>query len=225
LIVCDDADVALAARIGFQNIATHAGQGCVLTTRHLVANEVRDAYLERVRAIAAATVVGDPQDPQTAVGPLIRESARARVESAVADARELGAEVVVGGDRPEVGLGGFFYNPTILDGVDNAWPVAQEEIFGPVGVVIGFDTDDEAVALANDSAFGLAGHVVSAQSGRAFEIASRLRTGMVDLNGGPGFTNPGVPFGGYKQSGLGRENGSEGLDEFTQLKTIKYPAG
>ncbi|WP_326835381.1 aldehyde dehydrogenase family protein [Amycolatopsis rhabdoformis] len=225
LIVCDDANIALAARIGFQNIATHAGQGCVLTTRHLVANSVKDAYLERVRAIAGATVVGDPRDPKTGVGPLIREAARERVERAVAGALEQGATVVTGGERPDTGLGGFFYRPTILDGVENTWPVAQQEIFGPVGVVIGYDTDDEAVALANASDFGLAGHVVSAQSGRAFEIAARLKTGTVDLNGGPGFTNPGVPFGGYRQSGLGRENGTEGLDEFTQLKTIKYPAG
>jgi aldehyde dehydrogenase (NAD+) len=227
LVVRADADVELAARIGAQNITTHAGQGCALLTRHLVHHAVRDAYLERIAALLAEVRVGDPRDPSTGMGPLIRRTARDRVESYVAGARDAGAALVHGGDRPDglaPGLGGAFYQPTVLADVDNAWPVAQEEIFGPVGVVIGFGDDDEAVALANDSPYGLAGHVVSRDTGAAFAVACRLRTGSVDLNGGPGFTNPDVPFGGVKRSGLGRENGAEGLGEYTQLKTIKYAA-
>ncbi|MFC4948287.1 aldehyde dehydrogenase family protein [Pseudonocardia sp. GCM10023141] len=225
LIVRADADVELAARIGVQNITTHAGQGCALATRHLVHHRVRTAYLDRVRALLDATVVGDPWDAATGMGPLIRAAAVERVAGHVDRAVAAGATVVSGGERPVEAVGGFYYRPTILSDVDNSWPVAQQEIFGPVGVVIGFGDDDEAVAIANDSPYGLAGHVVSADAGGAFALACRLRTGTVDINGGPGYTNPGVPFGGYKRSGLGRENGSEGLDEYTQLKTIKYHGG
>jgi aldehyde dehydrogenase (NAD+) len=189
---------------------------------------VLDEYCTRIGALLGRTPVGDPRDPATGMGPLIRPAARDRVESYIAGAVDAGARIVCGATRPE-GLdrgldSGWFYLPTILAGVDNTWPVAREEIFGPVGVVIGFDTDDEAVALANDTPYGLAGHVVSHDTGRAFEIACRLRTGSVDLNGGPGHTNPDVPFGGVKRSGLGRENGVEGFGEYVQTKTIKYGA-
>jgi aldehyde dehydrogenase (NAD+) len=134
--------------------------------------------------------------------------------------------VVRGGARPELParLKGAYYLPTVLADVRNEWPVAQEEIFGPVVVVIEVADDDEAVAVANDSPYGLTGHVVGRDTAAAMEIAHRLRAGSIDLNGGPGYTNPAVPFGGWKRSGLGKENGPEGLDEYTQLKTIKYPA-
>ena len=225
LIVCADADLDLAARLGVQNITTHAGQGCVLATRHLVHASVRQDYLDRVRELLAHLVVGDPRDPRTAMGPLIRPAAVDRVAGYVDAALASGATAVAGGHRPDDGSPGFFYPPTVLSDVDNGWPVAREEIFGPVGVVIGFDDEDEAIAIANDSPYGLGGHIVSRQAGRAFELACRLRTGTVDINGGPGYTNPDVPFGGNRRSGLGRENGSEGLDEYTQLKTIKYHGG
>ena len=227
LIVRADADLEIAARAGAQSVTTHAGQGCVLTTRHLVHTSVRDEYLARVRALLEHAVVGDPRDPTTTVGPLIRASARDRVERYVAGALEQGATVVHGAARPAglpPHLAGAYYLPTVLADVDNAWPVAREEIFGPVAVVIEVADDDEAVAVANDSPYGLTGHVVGRDTAAAMELAYRLRTGSVDLNGGPGYTNPAVPFGGRKRSGLGRENGPEGLDEYTVLKTIKYPA-
>ncbi len=228
LIVRPDADLDLAARVGAASVTTHAGQGCALTTRHLVHVDVRTAYLERLAALLDRAVVGDPRAESTTVGPLIRSSARDRVESYVAGALERGATVVSGAARP-TGLparlfGGAYYRPTVLADVENSWPVAQEEIFGPVAVVIDVRDDDEAVAVANDSPYGLAGHVVSRDTAAAMDLATRLRTGSVDLNGGPGWTNPGVPFGGWKRSGLGRENGPEGLDEYTLLQTIKYPA-
>lgn len=225
LVVCADADLELAVRIGAQNITTHAGQGCVLATRHLVHNSVRDAYLDGLRQALAKVAIGAPRDPGTGMGPLIRDSAVARVEGYVDGAVRTGATVVTGAARPDDSPGGFFYLPTVLTDLDNSWPVARQEIFGPVAVVLGFDTEEEAVSIANDSPFGLAGHILSRDAGRAFELTCRLRTGTVDINGGPGYTNPDVPFGGYRRSGLGRENGTEGLDEYTQLKTIKYHAG
>ena len=228
LLVCADADLELAARIGAANVTTHAGQGCVLATRHLVHSSVLPEYLALLRATLDGVVVGVPRDPATGMGPLIRAAAVDRVARHVERAVRDGADVLTGGARPAGGsvpAGGFYYRPTVLTGVHNTWPVAREEIFGPVAVVIGFDTEAEAVELANNSAYGLAGHVLSRDAGRAFELACRLRTGTVDINGGPGYTNPDVPFGGRARSGLGRENGAEGLDEYTQLKTIKYHAG
>jgi aldehyde dehydrogenase (NAD+) len=224
LIVCDDADLGLAAAAGAKSVTHHAGQGCVHTTRHLVDRRVRDEYLERVAALIGDVVVGDPTEPATGMGPLIRPSAVERVAGYVDEARDNGARVVVGGSRGARG-GGYFYEPTILSDVDNGSRIAQDEVFGPVAVVIDTNGDDDAVHLANDSRYGLGGHVMSRDTARAFEIACRLRTGSVDINGGPGYTNPDVPFGGYKLSGVRRENGAEGLDEYTQLKTIKYHAG
>ena len=224
LIVCEDADLAIAAKAGAQSATFHAGQGCALTTRHLVHRTVLDRYLDLLVARIGAIRVGDPGDPATGMGPLIRESAVNRVEGYVHDARERGARVATGGSRGDHDRG-FFYEPTVLTDVSNAWPIAREEIFGPVAVVIAFGDEDEAIELANDSSYGLAGHVVSQDPARAFAMACRLRTGSVDINGGPGYTSPEVPFGGYKRSGVGRENGPQGLDEYTQFKTIKYHAG
>jgi aldehyde dehydrogenase (NAD+) len=225
LIVRHDADLELAAQLGVQSFTFHAGQGCALTTRHLVHRDLVDAYQERVVAMVSRMRVGDPADPDTQMGPLIRPVAVERTERYVAEAVTAGAEVLTGGRRPPAADAGFFYEPTLLGAVDNTWPVAREEVFGPVAVVIPFADDDEAIALANDSDYGLDGHVVSADAGAAFELATRLRTGGVSINGGAGWTNPAVPFGGYKRSGIGRENGEAGLDEYTQLKTIKYHAG
>jgi aldehyde dehydrogenase (NAD+) len=227
LIVRADADLELAARLGAASVTTHAGQGCVLTTRHLVHRSVRAEYLDRVATLLSKAVVGDPRDPATTMGPLIDAAARDRVEAYVAGALAQGASVVHGAARPAhlpAPLNGAYYLPTVLADVDNSWPVAREEIFGPVAVVIEVAHDDEAIAVANDSPYGLAGHIVGRDTAAAFALAGRLRAGSIDLNGGPGYTNPAVPFGGMKRSGLGRENGPEGLAEYTQLKTIKYPA-
>jgi aldehyde dehydrogenase (NAD+) len=224
LIVCQDADLQLAARAGAQSVTYHAGQGCALTTRHLVHRLVRDEYLERLTEQLSKVKVGDPTDAATGMGPLIRPAAVERVHGYVDEALRHGAELVVGGRTGPLPAG-YYYEPTVLANVDNSSRVAQEEIFGPVAVVIDVDNDDHAIELANNSRYGLAGHVVAKDTGRAFGIACRLRAGSIDINGGPGYTNPDVPFGGYKNSGVGRENGVEGIDEYTQLKTIKYHAG
>jgi aldehyde dehydrogenase (NAD+) len=225
LIVRHDADLALAAKVGLQNFTFHAGQGCALCTRHLVHRSVHEEYVARVGDLGSQLVIGDPADPVTQMGPLIRPVAVERTDGYVREAVAQGAQVALGGRRPPDRKVGYFYEPTLLTDVKNSWPVAQEEIFGPVAVVVAFDDDDEAVRLANESQYGLDGHVISADTATAFELACRLRTGGVSINGGAGYTNPAVPFGGYKRSGIGRENGEAGLDEYVELKTIKYHAG
>jgi aldehyde dehydrogenase (NAD+) len=224
LIVCADADLAAAAAVGAKSATFHAGQGCALTTRHLVHRSIRDEYVAMLCEQLGRVSVGDPTDPRTGMGPLIRPSAVERVHQYVTEAAEHGARVVAGG-TPGDHDAGFYYQPTVLTDVANCARVAREEIFGPVVVVLDFETDDEAVSIANDSPFGLAGHVMAGDPADAFELACRLRAGSVDINGGPGYTSPGVPFGGYKRSGVGRENGEPGIDEYTQFKTIKYHAG
>ncbi|HEX4532013.1 MAG TPA: aldehyde dehydrogenase family protein [Acidimicrobiia bacterium] len=224
LIIRADADLDLAAQQGVQSFTFNAGQGCALTTRHLVHHSVLGEYHERVAALLQSFRVGDPADPKTQMGPLIRPVAVDRTERYVKGALHDGASLVSGGARPAEPSEGYFFEPTMLGDVVNEWPVAQDEIFGPVAVTIGFVDDDEAVALANHSRYGLDAAIISRDAGAAFALACRLRTGGVALNGGSGWTNPGVPFGGYKRSGLGRENGDAGLDEYTELKTIKFHA-
>jgi aldehyde dehydrogenase (NAD+) len=224
LIVCAGADVATAAAVGAKSATFHAGQGCALTTRHLVHRSIRDEYVAMLCEQIGRVRVGDPTDPATGMGPLIRRTAVERAHGYVTEAVEHGARVVTGG-TPGDASAGFYYLPTVLTEVTNSARVAREEIFGPVVVVIDFETDDEAVSIANDSPFGLAGHVMARDPAEAFEIACQLRAGSVDINGGPGYTSPDVPFGGYKRSGMGRENGAQGIDEYTQFKTIKYHAG
>jgi aldehyde dehydrogenase (NAD+) len=223
MIVRADADLAKAAVGGLGGFTTHCGQGCVLLTRHIVHNSIRAEYIEQVKRLLASTVkVGDTRDPTVTLGPLIRESARARTEQYVEIAMSEGARLVTGGTRPAQFKKGYFYEPTLFDDVDNRSRIAQEEVFGPVAVVIGFDTDEEAVALANDSRYGLSGAVYSTDVGRAYELALRLRTGGVSINTGFPLMSKDAPFGGVKRSGYGREYGRQGLDEFTYTKTVDF---
>ncbi len=225
MIVRPDADIELAASSGLGGFTVHCGQGCALLTRHLVHNSIRPAYVEALTRMAAGIKVGNPADPTVQMGPLIREAARRRTEEYVEIARDEGARLVLGGRRPPGLDRGYFYEPTLFDNVRNSFRIAREEVFGPVGVVIGYDTDDEAVALANDSDFGLSGAVFSKDIGRAYEIALQLRTGGVQINGGGGRMSSHAPFGGIKRSGYGREYGIEGLNEFTTMKTISFRGG
>lgn len=225
LIVREDADLGAAAQFAVGQYTLQAGQGCSLCTRHLVHRSVRDEFLERMVALSEGLRVGDPADPSVTMGPLIREAQRGRVEGYVDGARHQGARIVTGGRRPAGLERGFFYEPTIVTDVDHAWPVVQEEIFGPVAVVSTFDTDDEAVAIANDSPFGLSGAIFSASSGTAYEMALRIRTGGVAINGGSGRMSSWAPFGGNKRSGVGREYGVEGVREYTQTKVVTFNAG
>jgi aldehyde dehydrogenase (NAD+) len=225
LIVRADANMKMALSQALRGFTSHAGQGCAMNTRVLVHNSIRGNFVEQLAAAAAAVKVGDPSDPASEMGPLIRGAARDRVERYVASALQSGAKLRAGGKRPTHLPRGFYYEPTFFDDVDPDSAVAQEEIFGPVGVVIGFDTDEEAIDLANRSRFGLRGGIVSADLGRAYEMALRIRTGGLTLNGGAGTQLSAGPFGGVKRSGYGRELGEEGLNEFTQLKLIEIQAG
>jgi len=225
MIVRADADLDAALAMGLGSVVTQSGQGCALTTRHLVHADIYDDYVaglaDRVRAIQ----VGDPTDPSTAMGPLISAVQREKVEGFIGDATAAGSRLVAGGGRPADLDKGFFVEPTVFADVDNSSRLAQEEVFGPVAAVMSFRDDDEAVALANDSNYGLGGAIFSADAGRAFEMARRIRTGQVHINGGSGASPGWDPFGGYKRSGLGRELGDAGIADYSEIKTIKYHAG
>lgn len=223
-IVRADGDLDGAVRAAVGGITTHAGQGCSLLTRTIVHESVHDELVERILASLARVTVGDPADESTTMGPLISAAQRDKVEKLIRTGEEEGARIVSGGGRP-AGLGkGYFLEPTLFTGVDNSMAIAQAEFFGPVGVVIPFSTDDEAVRIANDSPYGLAGAVWSADTATAHGMATRIRTGSVTINGGGGGVNPRAAFGGYKQSGLGREWGEFGLDEYLQTKSISWAA-
>jgi aldehyde dehydrogenase (NAD+) len=225
LIVRADANMKMALEQALRGFTSHAGQGCAMNTRVLVHNSIRRAFVEQLAAAARSVKVGNPADRGTEMGPLIRSAARERVEGYVAEGLRGGAALRAGGRRPAHLPRGFYYEPTLFEDDDPGSVIAQEEIFGPVGVVFGYDSDDEAVELANRSLFGLRGGIISADVGRAYEMALRIRSGGITLNGGAGTQLSSGPFGGVKRSGYGRELGEEGLNEFTQLKLIEIQAG
>jgi len=177
-----------------------------------------------LKGMMAHIKIGNPADPSVSYGPLIREVARKRTEDYVAIAQDEGATLVAGGRRPDGFDKGFYFQPTLFDNVRNDSRLAQEEVFGPIGAVIGYDDDEEAIAMANASDFGLSGAIWSADAGKAFEMALRIRTGGVSINGGAGTMQSDAPFGGIKRSGYGREYGEDGLNEFTYQKVISFSA-
>jgi aldehyde dehydrogenase (NAD+) len=224
MIVCEDADLERAAFAGVVNFTNQCGQGCILQTRQLVHNSIKDQYIEMLKAMASQVKMGDPADPDTGMGPLISAAQRERVLAYIEQGKADGNSLVYGGNIPPGLDRGFFVEPTIFDCPSNSTAIAQEEIFGPVVCVIGFDTEEEAIAIANDSQYGLSGGVFSQDPGRAYRIAMQMRTGGVLINGGGGRLNPSVPFGGYKRSGIGREYGEEGLNEYLEIKVIDFRA-
>ena len=221
-VLLDDADVATVVPTVVGIGMNRSGQVCAAQTRILVHRSRYAEALEAAGSTASALPVGDPHDPTTVIGPLVAQRQRERVEGYITDAVEHGARVVTGGRRPAHLPRGWYVEPTILGEVDNGMRVAREEIFGPVLCVIPFDDTDEAVRIANDSPYGLAGGVWSADPARALAVARRLRTGAVNINADfPPF--PLVPFGGFKQSGIGRELGPEGLLGYLEPRTIGVP--
>ena len=221
-IVLDDADMDLAAMFAGFTACSHAGQGCAITTRLLVPEAKYEEAAELVAATMAGVPFGDPSDATKLMGPLISERQRDVVEDHVQRAVAEGGRVVTGGKRPD--LPGYFYEPTLVADIDNSASIAQNEVFGPVLALIPYKDDDDAVRIANDSIFGLSGAVYGNDIERATDVGRRIRSGTISINGGV-YYGPDAPFGGYKQSGIGREMGVAGFEEYLELKTLATPAG
>jgi aldehyde dehydrogenase (NAD+) len=221
-IVLEDADLASSVPISAMGVCTHAGQGCAITTRLLVHRSHYDEAVEMAAAGMEAVTYGDPWDAGNFQGPLISKIQRDRVLGYIEKGRAEGARLVRGGGIPAHLPKGYFVEPTLFADVHPKATIAQEEIFGPVLVVIPFEDDDEAVRIANDSIYGLSGAVTSASEERALAVARRIRAGTLMVNGGL-YNAPDVPFGGYRQSGLGRENGTEGFEEYLETKAMGLP--
>jgi aldehyde dehydrogenase (NAD+) len=242
-IVLDDVPEEHVAGMGILTSMIHAGQGCALHTRVLLPEHLLDAYVQGATTSLSSLKVGDPREPDTVIGPLIRERQRQRVEGYVRSGIEDGADLVFGGKRPEHLAKGFFYEPTLFINVRNDMRIAQEEIFGPVLAVITYKTEQEAIRIANDSIYGLGGGVIAGDTARGFNVARQIRAGNVSVQtvgaqvsnfeavggSGPGWSadqpnGVGITgvFGGFKQSGVGREWGHHGIEEFTELKAIAW---
>jgi acyl-CoA reductase-like NAD-dependent aldehyde dehydrogenase len=184
-----------------------------------------DEGVEILKAMYEGVHPGDPQLPDTLCGPVISAKQRDRIRGYIDKGVAEGATMLVGGsEAPEQFDRGFFVKPTLFVDVDNSMTIAQEEIFGPVLVVIPFDDEDDAVRIANDSPYGLAGNVMSGSLERSLAVTRRLRAGVIGVNGGAPY-GPDVPFGGYKDSGVGRQNGYAGFDQYVQIKAVGWPAG
>ena len=216
-LVFADADLASAIPSSVWSIYYAAGQSCEARSRVLVEKPLYDDFVSEFVAKAQTIKVGDPLDPETQMGSLISQAHRDKVHGYVEQGRGEGAEVVLGG---ELGEGnGAFYPPTVIAGVDNAMGVAQEEIFGPVVTVIPFEDEAEAIKIANDIRYGLMATVWTGDPGRGHRIASQIKSGTVGINM-PYTAFPGIPFGGYKQSGFGRELGLDTLDLYLETKSV-----
>ncbi|MFJ4290813.1 NADP-dependent succinate-semialdehyde dehydrogenase [Cupriavidus sp. NPDC089707] len=216
-IVFDDADLDAAVEGAIASKYRNAGQTCVCANRLYVHDKVYDAFAEKLVAAVAKLKVGHGVEPGVLQGPLINEDAVAKVESHIADALGKGARLLAGGKRHA--LGGTFFEPTVLADVTPAMRVAREETFGPLAPLFRFSTDEEAIAMANDTEFGLASYFFSRDIGRVWRVAEALEYGMVGINTGL-ISNEVAPFGGVKQSGLGREGSKYGLDEYLEIKYL-----
>ena len=220
-LILDDAEFETAVPAA-SGMCMHAGQGCAMATRLLVPFSRYDEAVELVKVGFESVAHGDPTDIATLQGPLISARQRDRVLGFIEQGKAEGARLVTGGGTPPEHDRGFYVQPTVFSDVDNSMTIAQEEIFGPVLAVIGYNDDDHAVRIANDSAYGLAGNITSADLDRAQTVARRIRTGTLGINGGISY-GPDAPFGGFKQSGIGRQCGIEGLEIFTETKTVGWP--
>lgn len=218
-IILDDADLERAVSGGVDGVMMNSGQSCNAPTRMLVPEKLHDRAAELARAAAAAIVVGDPNDPTTKIGPLVSEAQWTRVQRFIELGIEQGATLVAGGPgRPEGLDRGYYVRPTVFANVRNDMTIAREEIFGPVVSILPYRDEEDAVRIANDTNYGLAGYVSSGDIGRARRVAGRIRAGQILLNGAhPDFA---APFGGYKHSGNGREWGRFGFEEFLEVKAV-----
>ncbi len=218
-VILDDADFEKAVASGVGNCYFNSGQTCSALTRMLVPGSRHDEAVAIAKRVAESFTVGDPREGKFKLGPLVSATQRERVLGYIKKGIEEGATLVTGGvEKPEGLEHGFFVRPTVFANVDNTMTIAREEIFGPVLSIIPYDDEEDAIRIANDTVYGLSGAVWSADPERARRVARRLRTGQVEINGGK--FNPLAPFGGYKQSGHGRELGKYGLEEFLEVKAM-----
>jgi len=220
-VILDDADFAKAVRASVGSAFLNSGQTCAAWTRLVVPADRMTETVEIAKQLAEGLVLGDPFSPETKLGPVVSSAHRARVREHVRAAIDSGASLVTGGPEAPEGLDqGYFVRPTVFADVDPNSRLAQEEVFGPVLAILGHHGDDDALEIANNSIYGLHGAVWSRDEARASRFARGMRTGNVDVNGGA--FNPLAPFGGYKQSGYGREKGAYALHEFQEIKSIQY---
>ncbi len=221
MIVLDDADFATSVP-GASMVCVHGGQGCAMQTRMLLPRSRYDEGVELISAAMAVVPYGDPNSDAVVMGPLVSARQRDRVLGYIERGQEEGAKLVVGGGRPAHLPKGWYVEPTLFVDVDNSMTIAQEEIFGPVLAVIPYEDDDDAVRIANESSYGLSGGIVSASEERATALARRVRTGSMSVNGGMWY-GADSPYGGYKDSGVGRQCGIEGLEQYLETKAIAWP--
>jgi acyl-CoA reductase-like NAD-dependent aldehyde dehydrogenase len=221
-VILDDADLDKCVAPGvIFGCFLNSGQACSALTRMLVPRQLQEQVVERAKAAAEGVALG-PSQSDAQLGPLVSSTQRDRVRNYIQQGIDEGARLVTGGTEPPEGLDrGYFVRPTVFADVTPDMTIAQEEIFGPVLAIMPYDDEDDAVRIANDTIYGLAGAVQSADVERAQRVARRMRTGQVDINGGR--FNIQAPFGGYKQSGNGREHGKFGLEEFLEIKSLQLP--
>lgn len=218
-IILDDADFAKAVKSIVRSCMTNTGQSCNAPTRLLVPAEKVDEANAIAKAVAEAVKVGDPTSPETHMGPISNRSQYEKVVSLIEAGASDGATLIAGGaGKPDTGLPGYFVAPTVFSDVTSNMRIAKEEIFGPVISIMPYKDRDDAVRIANDTEYGLSGYVWGAEKPSTYEIAARMRTGMVHVNGAP--LDSAAPFGGYKKSGIGREWGVYGLEEFLETKSV-----
>jgi succinate-semialdehyde dehydrogenase/glutarate-semialdehyde dehydrogenase len=217
LIVFDDADIDVAVTGAIASKFRNSGQTCVCANRIIVQAGIHDRFVEELKKAVAGLRVGNGLDPETKQGPLINESAVEKVESHINDALKAGAQVVAGGKRSP--LGATFFEPTILTGVKEEMLVCQEETFGPLAGIVKFTSDDEAIRIANNTPFGLAAYFFTRDNARVWRVAEALEAGVVGVNTGL-ISYEGAPFGGVKESGVGREGSKHGIEEFLEIKYI-----
>ena len=218
-IILDDADFETAVAKGTEACFDNSGQSCNAPTRMLVPRARLDEAAKSAAAVAESLTVGDPNDPDTDLGPVVSEVQWRKIQELIESGSAEGATLVAGGPgRPDGLEKGFYVRPTVFSNVRNDMRIAREEIFGPVLSILPYEDEDDAVAIANDTPYGLSGYVSSGNLERARRVASRLRTGMVHINGAS--LDSRAPFGGYKQSGNGREWGPQGIDEFLEVKSV-----
>jgi vanillin dehydrogenase len=220
LIVLKDADVDYAVRAGCFGIYFHQGQVCMANSRIIVEAPVFDEFCEKFAARAKTYKVGDPHDPQTVIGPLIRRTQCAFIDEHVADAAAKGAKVLTGGTHQD-----NFYQPTVIAGVTHEMRIYSEESFGPITSIIKVDSSEEALRVANDTSYGLSAGVITNDLQKAMDLALRLEAGMVHINDTTVSDEPHIPFGGIKNSGFGREGGNYSMEEMTELKWITIQLG